>query len=56
MRCGNVMLREPSGGILTTLPALKRFMNWPATNVAVQRVTANEGIWNRELIGEGSHI
>jgi hypothetical protein len=55
MRCGNIALRAPSGGI-SMLPAVRRFMNWPTTNLVGQRVTTNQQIWTRELIGEGSHI
>jgi hypothetical protein len=55
MRCGSVTLRELNGGTLSS-SAIWHFINWPATDVNVQRVTESHGTWTRELIAEGSHI
>jgi hypothetical protein len=55
MRCGSITLRELNSGTLF-LPALRHFVDWPATEVAVQPVTRSHQTWTRELISEGSHI
>jgi hypothetical protein len=51
-------LRKLSGGT-AMLPALWRFMGWPAPDAALQPVGGSHGKhggWTTETIGEGSHI
>jgi hypothetical protein len=55
IRCGSIVLRELSGGT-AMLPALWRFMNWPAMEAAFKTTSRNQNVWTTEAIGEGSHI
>jgi hypothetical protein len=55
IRCGGGALRELSGGT-AVLPALWRFMNSPAMDVAFQPTSGKQNRWATETIGEGSHI
>ena len=55
IRCGGMRLRVLNEDTLL-LPALRRLLNWPAIEVAVQPMAKRSDKRSKEVISDGSHI